>query len=226
MYKDGYLIGEGIYDEANKEQGPWKEYYQNGQMKAKGTYKDGKRIGEWVFYHPTGKVEQKGVYDNKGRAQGVWKWYYEDGKLLREENYLNNLLDGETTEFDEDGKIITKGYYVEGQKEEHWEYDLGDYKEVGKYKSDRRDSIWVHYYLPEGKIRYRGNYIDGNPDGKHVYYYRNGKVKEEGKYVVGRKEGEWYYYDETGLRTITILFKDDIEIKYDGVKIKPETKPE
>lgn len=221
IYKDGNVIAEGVYDNANKEQGPWKEYHQNGQMKSQGEYKDGRRVGEWSFFHSNGKPEQKGKYDKKGRAQGVWKWYYESGHLLRDENYLNGVQDGMMTEYSDSGQVITKGQYIDGQKEGEWVYELGDYKEVGNYKADRRDGIWKHYYTPGGKLRFAGNFIDGNPDGKHVFYYRNGKRQEEGKYVVGRKEGNWEYFSDDGTKFLTILFKDDVEIKYDGVKLRP-----
>lgn len=221
IYKDGFLIGEGIYDEANKEQGLWKEYHTNGQLKAQGEYMNGKRIGEWSFYHANGKLEQKGKYDKKGKAQGLWKWYYESGHLLKEENYLNDILDGLMTEYSDSGMVITKGQYIDGQKEDEWVYELGDYKEIGKYKGDRRSGIWKHFYTPSGKLRFEGAFVDGNPDGKHEFYYLNGKTQQEGKYVIGRKEGNWEYYSEDGIKQLTILYKDDVEIKYDGVKIKP-----
>lgn len=221
IFKDGILIGEGILDEANKEQGPWKEYYPNGQLKGKGEYKDGKRIGEWLFYFANGKTEQVGKYDKKGRAQGAWKWYYDTGKLLREENYLDDKRDGLMIEYGDSGNVVTKGEYYDGMQEGKWIYEMGDYKEIGIYKGDRRDSTWIHLYIPSGKKRFEGKYIDGNPDGKHVYYYPNGKIKEQGKYVIGRKEGDWDYYSEEGLKFLTITYKDDVEIKYDGIKLKP-----
>lgn len=221
IYKDGILTREGLYDERNKEQGPWKEFFPNGQLKGIGEYKDGMRIGEWNFNHPNGKQEQKGRYDKKGKAQGTWKWFYETGKLLREEVYLNDVRDGIMVEYSDSGNVITKGRYIDGLKEDEWIYELGDYKEIGNYKAGRRDGIWKHYYVPSGKLRFEGNYIDDNPDGKHTYYYPNGKVQQTGKYIVGRKEGNWEYYGEDGLKQLTILFKDDVEIKYDGVKLKP-----
>ena len=220
IYKEGVLTGEGVVDEFNKEQGPWKEYYPTGQLKATGTYKDGRRIGAWVFYYQNGKIEQQGVYDNKGQAQGNWKWFYDTGAMLREENYVNGVRDGETAEYDEAGKVITKGQYVDGERQDQWEYDLGNYREVGKYKDDHRDGVWKHYYTSSGKLKFEGNFVDDNPDGKHVYYYPNGKVSEQGKYSVGRKEGAWEYYDETGEKFLTIYYKDDVEMKFDGTKVK------
>ena len=220
VYDEGQLTGEGIMDEKGIQQGLWKEYHPNGQLRAQGEYKDGKRIGEWVFYHPNGKVEQKGKYDNKGWAQSQWKWYYETGNLLREENYTNNILNGMTNEYSDSGKVITKGEYVDGQKEGSWFYEMGDYREEGIYKGDKREGEWQHYYN-NGKLRFEGKYIDGNPDGRHKYYYSNGKVNLEGKYIMGMKEGNWEYTDEAGLKFLTITYENDVEIKFDGVKVKP-----
>ncbi len=223
MYADGVLTGEGILDTAGRQQGPWKEYHPNGQIKSQGEYVNGKRIGEWVFYHPNGKIEQKGKYDKKGKAQGAWKWYYETGTILREENYRNNLQDGTMTEYGDSGKVITKGEFIDGLKEGEWMLEMPDYLEKGNYKADRRDGEWKHYYTSTGKLRYVGKFIDGVPDGEQTFYYPNGKVKQTGKYAGGTKEGEWKFYDESGYLFLTILFKNDIEIRFDGIKVEPET---
>jgi antitoxin component YwqK of YwqJK toxin-antitoxin module len=223
IYVDGALTGEGILDTAGSQQGMWKEYHPNGKIKSEGEYLNSKRIGEWVFYHPNGKIEQKGKYDKKGKAQGAWKWFYESGNILREENYRNNLQDGLMTEYSDGEKIITTGQFVDGLKEEKWTLELLQYREEGEYKADKRDGEWKHYYLENGKLRFKGKFIDGEPDGEQIFYYPNGKVKQVGKYVGGLKEGEWKFYDETGFLFLTILFKNDIEVKFNGVKIVPET---
>ena len=220
IFKDGYVIAEGIMDGRNLEQGIWKEYHTNGQLKSQGAYKDGKRIDDWVFYHPNGKVEQKGKYDKRGRAQGQWKWFYESGNLLREEMYVDDLLEGPMTEYSDTGNVITKGEYLEGMKEGAWFYEMGDYQEQGNYKADKREGMWKHAYT-NGKTRYEGSFVDGNPDGRHEYWWPNGKTREEGKYIMGRKEGEWKYFNESGMLMLTITYKDDVEIKFDGVKVKP-----
>ncbi|MBA3705864.1 MAG: toxin-antitoxin system YwqK family antitoxin [Bacteroidetes bacterium] len=223
VYVEGVLTGEGILDTAGRQQGPWKEYHSNGQLKSQGEYLNSKRIGEWVFYHPNGKVEQKGKYDKKGRTQGPWKWFYESGNILREENYRNDLQDGAMVEYSDAGKIITKGEYIDGQKEGAWSLELADYREEGSYKADKRDGEWKHFYTDNGKLRFSGKFIDGVPDGSQQFYYPNGKERQTGKYAGGLKEGEWRFYDETGYLFLTILFKNDIEIRFDGVKVTPET---
>jgi antitoxin component YwqK of YwqJK toxin-antitoxin module len=222
IYQDGILVGQGIYDVGGYEQGPWKEYHLNGALKAEGEYLNGKKIGPWIFYHTNGKLEQKGKYDKKGQPQGEWKWYYEDTRILREETYIDGLANGTMTEYSDDSiqKTITKGDLVDGLKEGPWFFEMTDYREAGTYKADKREGPWKHMYTTNGKIRFEGNYTDGQPDGKHIYYYENGNIREEGKYIFGRKEGDWKYFDEEGMLILTITYKDDVEVKFDGMKIK------
>ncbi len=223
VYVDGYLTGEGILDTAGRQQGPWKEYHSNGELRSQGGYLNGKRIGDWVFYHPNKKIEQKGKYDKKARAQGAWKWYYETGNLLREENYRNDLQDGTMIEYSDSGSVITKGDYIDGLKEGPWILELQEYKEEGNFKADQRDGEWKHYYTENGKLRFIGKFVDGAPDGMHFYYYLSGKERQAGKYLGGLKEGEWKFYDEAGFLFLTILYKNDVEIRFDGIKVLPET---
>ncbi len=223
LFVGGILTGEGILDTAGRKQGAWKEYFLNGTLQSKGEYLNGKRIGEWIFYHPNGKIEQFGKYDRKGKAQGPWKWYYETGTILREENYLNNLQDGLMTEYSDSGKVITKGEYIAGQKEGPWILELTEYKEEGNFKADKRDGEWKHYFTENNKLRFVGKFMDGVPDGIQTFYYLNGKVRQTGKYSGGGKEGEWKFYDETGVLFLTILFKNDIEVRFDGIKVLPES---
>lgn len=222
VYVDGVLTGEGIIDTAGQKQGPWKEYYPNNVLKSKGNYLNGKRVDEWTFYFSNEKTEQKGKYDKKGKAQGAWKWYYESGNILREENYRNNLQDGMMTEYSDSGKVITKGEYLDGLKEGPWMLELPEYKEEGTYKADKRDGEWKHYYTETNNLRFVGKFIDGTPDGLQQFYYPNGKLKQKGKYVGGQKDGNWEFYDEDGLLIFTILYKNDVELRFDGIRVFPE----
>jgi antitoxin component YwqK of YwqJK toxin-antitoxin module len=226
IYQDGILVSQGIYDEAGYEQGHWKEYHPNGALKAEGDYKNGRKVGPWVFYHPNGAIEQKGVYSAKGEPQGEWKWFYEDGKLLREETYIDGLVNGTMVEYADDSTshVITKGELIDGLKEGPWFFEMADYREEGTYKGDKREGMWKHIYTTNGKTRFEGNFTDGQPDGKHVFYFENGHVWMEGKFIFGRREGDWKYYDEeTSTLILTITYKDDVEVKFDGQRIKVDS---
>ena len=102
-----------------------------------------------------------------------------------------------------------------------WNYETPDYKEIGVYNNDAPDSLWKSYYMP-GKIkRFEGRFQAGDPVGLHTAYHPTGEKMYMGYYVSGMKDGDWKYYDETGYNYLTITYKNDIEIKWQGEKIRP-----
>lgn len=220
-YFDGVVIAKGAVDSIRNRIGIWSEYHHTGEFQGKGLYKEGNRIGDWEFYYAGGQLEQKGKYDKKGRAQGVWRWYYENGKILREEHYVNGKRDGELIDYDEDAKVTLQGNFIEGSKEGKWIYQTPDYLEYGNYVNNEPDSIWKSYYMP-GKIKYfEGRFEAGIPVGIHQGFHPNGAKKYIGNYVSGMKDGDWKYYDENNVNFLTITYKNDIEIKWQGEKIRP-----
>lgn len=220
-YFDGIVVAQGAVDSLRNRIGTWTEYHNTGEFRGKGVYKEGNRIGDWEFFYASGKLEQKGKYDKKGRQQGVWKWYYESGKLWREENYLNGKRDGELKDYDEEGRIILQGSYVEGRKEGRWIYESPDYKEIGNYVNDEPDSMWVSYTMPSKFKRFEGRFQAGEPVGQHQGFHPNGARMYVGNYVSGMKDGDWKYYDENDYNFLVVTYKNDIEIKWQGEKIRP-----
>ncbi len=220
-YFDGIIIAKGAVDSVRNRKGIWTEYHITGEFKGKGVYKEGKRIGEWEFFYPSGKLEQKGKYDKKGREQGDWKWFYENGKIWREENYVNGKREGALKDYDDEGKIILQGNYIDDKKEGLWIYETGDYKEIGNYSNDEPDSVWKSYYLPSKTKRFEGRFLGGDAVGVHTVYYANGNKMYSGNYTGGMKDGDWKFYDEDNFNYLTINYKNDIEIKWQGQKIKP-----
>ncbi len=220
-YFDGTVVARGAVDSLRQRIGIWSEFHNTGEFRGKGLYKEGNRVGDWEFFYSSGKLEQKGRYDKKGRLQGSWKWYYENGGLWREENYVNGKREGLLTDYDEAGKIILQGNFADNKKEGVWNYETPDYKEIGNYSNDEPDSLWKSWYMP-GKIkRFEGRFQGGDPVGPHVGFHPTGAKMYAGNYVSGAKDGDWKYYDETGYNFLTITYKNDIEIKWQGDKIRP-----
>ncbi|MFO7613809.1 MAG: toxin-antitoxin system YwqK family antitoxin [Bacteroidales bacterium] len=223
IFRNGVLIGEGIVTEKGERNGFWKEYYNDGRLRAEGNYDHDLKDGPWKFYHLNGALEQEGTY-MKGKPEGEWRWYYAGGALLREETYYNGLQDGIMTEYDELGNVITSGEFIEGKKEGFWFYRVGDSEVEGSYAAGMRNGLWKHYDLPAGMgrqktLRFEGRFIEDNPHGTHTYYWDNGKKKDEGNYIMGRKQGDWIHYDYEGFPFIIVSYDNGIEIKYDGVNI-------
>lgn len=217
IYSKGKVTGEGIVDAEGRRQGPWKEFYETGELKSEGNYKNGLREGEWVFYYRDGKEEQRGSY-YKGQPDGDWKWTYNNGQTWREESFIEGFEEGLAIEYNDTGKVVAKGNYMSGEREGEWVIDLGDHKEEGSYVAGQKQGMWKAYF-PSGQLKYEGKYEQGRESGKHTSYYENGQIREVGVYKFGSKEGDWYSYNEEGIQTGIITYKSDLPIRIDGEKV-------
>jgi len=227
IFQNGKVIGEGIIKEDGKEDGPWKDFYPDGKLKSAGNYTDGKKTGDWKYHHSNGIIEQSGRYNIQGKPDGLWRWYYDSGQLFKEEIYRNGLKDGLMVAYDETGVVIEEGEYYNGNEDGPWMERIGDTFIKGIYREGLRNGIWSYYYLDYDGVKwdslcfFKGNFIEDIPDGKHVYYWENGKIRDEGRYIMGKREGDWFKYNFDGTLFIIITYKDGIEIRYDGIRIKP-----
>lgn len=219
VYNDyGKVIASGNVNSRGYKQDEWINYYNTGAIKSVGSYIDNKKDGKWIFYYTEGQIEQTGNYKS-GKEDGYWEWLYKNGNKKREEHFYNGQEDGEMVEYSESGAIICKGDFIEGLKEGQWMYKVGDHTEKGSYKYGLKDGFWKHYYN-DLVLEFEGNYIQGNPDGKHKYYFDNGKLREERIYVMGKKEKTWRKFDAGGNLIMILNYKNDKEIKIDGVRIE------
>lgn len=64
-------------------------YFDNGEIRQSGTYKEGKLHGEWKSFNDAGDKVAVGNYTN-GTKTG--KWFFWDGKELSEVNYNKNEI--------------------------------------------------------------------------------------------------------------------------------------
>ena len=226
LYRNGFVTGKGIIDKQGKRQNEWVDYYvrpmhvdSGYSKKASGNYKDGVKIGKWVYYHENSTVEQEGQY-LQGKPHGIWKWYFDNGQLLRKEEFTKGVENGFITEYSDSGEVIIYGEYVYGVKEGKWIYDIGDSREEGNYKDGNKDGLWKHYYK-NNVVSFEGEFFNGDPNGKHKFYYSNGKIRKECEYTMGKKDGTWKKYDKEGKLLLVTTYENGIERKIDGVKIKP-----
>ena len=100
----------------------------------------------------------------------------------------------------------------------NWKSTIGDHREEGNYIVGLRDGMW-RYLDDEGNVLYRGRYVQDNPDGYHFYYYANGRIKEEQYYDMGLRHRTWKKYDEEGLLEMTITYRNDEEVRINGIRI-------
>lgn len=91
---------------------------------------------------------------------------------------------------------------------EHKEYHIsGGLKIDGQYDlNSARTGLWISYY-ENGSKWSESYYVDGVQDGHSLTFYPNGKVRYIGEYKQGERIGEWKFYDEEGVVTKTEIFE-------------------
>tara|TARA_B110000285_G_C15076312_1_gene590946 strand:+ start:1095 stop:1580 length:486 start_codon:yes stop_codon:yes gene_type:complete len=106
--------------------------------KSQGSFKNGKKEGDWVSYSDNGQLEAKGNYKN-GRQEGDWTGYWSmNGQLLYSITYKNGKPHGEWVSYHPNGELDDKGKFQNGKKE----------------------GVWVVYYN-DGVLMSKHNYKDG-----------------------------------------------------------------
>ena len=78
-------------------------YYENGQLKSKVTYKDGKEQGLFEAYRKNGQLWFKQNYKD-GVDHGLSESYWEDGQLHLKQNHKDGVEHG-----------LSESYYTDGR---------------------------------------------------------------------------------------------------------------
>ena len=91
-------------------------YYENGNLRVKGNFKDGKENGLWEWYSENGKLEKKGNYKEGLREDGLWEFYYKNGQLSSKGNWKDNNPDGVWVNFNQDGSLKKTETWKDGVK--------------------------------------------------------------------------------------------------------------
>ncbi len=76
------------YIKKGKWDGPFKSYYDNGQLQQEEIYNNGKRDGPLKSYHENGQLMGEGTYKDD-KLDGPYKSYYDNGQLNEELTYNN-----------------------------------------------------------------------------------------------------------------------------------------
>ena len=84
------LFGVGLTSSLN---GKVVSYYENGQLRERANFKDGKEEGFWEEYYENGQLKSKVNYQ-EGKKVGFWEEYYENGQLKKKVNNKDGKEEG------------------------------------------------------------------------------------------------------------------------------------
>ena len=98
----------------------------------------------------------------------------------------NNPYTGVSSTFDQDGQLERKKEYENG-------IELSD---------------TIFGYHENGQLAFRGNLVDGKPEGLAETFRVNGQLQGRENYKNGKEDGLWEEFDEDGNLTRTQTFRN------------------
>ena len=91
------------------------ENYENGQLRFKHNYKEGKKDGLFESYYENGQLDYKENFKD-GKQDGLYESYYKNGQLNYKTNYKDGEEDGLVEQYYKNGQLIYKQNYKDGKK--------------------------------------------------------------------------------------------------------------
>ncbi len=99
--------------EEKKQDGTYKSFYPNGQLKLEENYKDGKLEGIYRNYYEEGHLHQERTY-KQGLLNGAFKAYDQNGVLYFETHYKDDKKDGTENTYYMNGVVQYQDTYKDG----------------------------------------------------------------------------------------------------------------
>ena len=72
--------------------------YDDGKKKEEGTIKDGRKDGEWTYWHYNGQKKREITYKD-GELDGLWTRWYGNGQKMSERTYKDGKQIGKIKRF-------------------------------------------------------------------------------------------------------------------------------
>jgi antitoxin component YwqK of YwqJK toxin-antitoxin module len=156
-----------LSDDTYVNDGPYIEYYPDGQKFSEGNYVKGVMEGDWNYWHPNGEP-CKTITFKKGKPDGSFEIHRADGTLEGTQSFKEGTRDGEWISYFEDGKTPkVKANIV-----------------AGKVEGERIT------YHPNGQIRQQANFKGGQLDGAMAEFDETGKKIAQATFKDGKVEGQ------------------------------------
>ncbi|MBA6152281.1 energy transducer TonB [Gelidibacter maritimus] len=199
FFEDGQFKTEGQYKNKKKD-GVWKSYHPNGQLSKVYTYVDGKRSREYTAFFKDGKMSGE---TKKINNEYLTKEYYEDGTIF----YERILPDGFYKEYLENGDLKIESNYVDGELSGIWKqyYNAGELEWIVHYKNGYREGDYQNFYT-NGQIKLEGRFRKDKKDGVEKRYLKNGQLVWTGNYKADKLHKKWVQYDAAGKVLETLKF--------------------
>ncbi len=173
---------EGGKKQKPPENGEYFAYDENGEIKQRSFYKDGKRNGEDRVYKKGLLAERKTFVDDV--LEGFVE-LYDNGVMKMNIKYSNNVPNGVGYFFHKSGYVNAIAWYKDGLLE-------------GPFL----------VFAEDGALVKRSFYKENKQNGKSIVYHDNGMIYESGQYKENQKDGTWVTKDKDGKLMQTVVFNN------------------
>jgi len=181
LYEDGKIKAEGTYNSAKLKTGIWKYYYTNGNLEAEGSY-NGKKIGKTTDV--IRKKRNSAIDDKSSARNGKWTFYYTNSKKKGTVSYESGCPNS----------LLIK-WYKTGEKME--EAAFIDCKPMGNKRVWSKDG-WLKYETIN----------EGNGRSMEVEMYASGEKKSAIPYKNGQQYGRVKRWYEGGQKEEDVMMKN------------------
>lgn len=104
-FKNGLVQQKGVFNQEGKRKGLWVSWYEDGQKKASGHYRNNFKEGAWTVWYQNGRRMQKGYYQQDSK-EGVWIYWYGNGKKKEAGRYNQDQRVEHWSFWDNTGRLI------------------------------------------------------------------------------------------------------------------------
>ena len=189
-----------------------RDFYPSKKIKSTIEYKNGIENGTYKFFKPNGEIRKSGIYIN-GKKSGKWEeLFITTDSIYQIVEYKDGKKTGGFKEYYQNGKISMNGHYKDDLKNGLWTYNFrnGSLDMEGQFKDDQQDGFWTFYY-PKGIEYYKGYFVNGQKDGNWEFFYNNSTLWKKGEYKFDLKNGYWITKFENGDTAMAGEYKMDKE---------------
>jgi antitoxin component YwqK of YwqJK toxin-antitoxin module len=164
--------------------------------------------GDYECTGEAGRTVIKGTVKN-GKFQGKYIWYYGNGNRRMNAFMLNGLLEGIGENYYPNGKVESIIEYKAGKvwNVKEMRDASGRILNPGTLKDGTGELI---YYRADGSKMKKFLMFNGVANGRCEYYYLNNKVMIEGHFFNNKLSGKWKEYDGMGKLLKTTEFISNV----------------
>lgn len=169
-------------------------FYKTGEIREKGTFKNGENVDSIFIYNQNNQVvkinygfESNDLITAYFPINGLIKIKHSNLTISEKGIVKNHLREGLWKQYTRDGVLIRKSTFKKGE--------LNGY---------------YYEWNQKGQLIEKSFWIKGKTESPYYLYHSNGKLKESAKFINGKREGLCYSYYESGKLKSKNNYRNDL----------------